>query len=653
MKLFDKDYDISIIIECSTNEAVRLAALDLQRNLRRLSGKSGGFPIKDAYDGYGILIRESAQGEAESYTVTVEAERVLITGSDTLGVIYGIYAFTTRCLKIHPTYRLIDLFPAQKDALYLEEQSFSSLPRAVRFRGWFINDEDLLTELKISGGTRNIDYPFYQNVMDTDVLDMILETALRLEINLVIPSSFVDIANPAEEALVEAVCRRGLYVSQHHVEPMGVSFFGADNYLKKHGYENEAVSFLTNRERMIEIWQYYAKKWAKYGDRVVWQLGLRGKADQAVWKADPTIPDSMKVRGAIITDAIQTQYRLIQEVLGSDQFDSTATLWNEGSILYGTDVLKLPEKTIPVFSDLGVDQMFGEDFFTASQKENRSYGVYYHACFWTRGPHLAEGCNPLKMAYCYNAVAKNEKLCYSILNISNVRPVHLSAVINAKLLNTPASFDALQAMREFDNEIFGECAKEIHALRKKYYTCFADFGEVPLRNTAKDYNFYFRQYDHLPFIRNAATDGQLVYFAKYLLMEKYDPRLPEANEQTQAILEESAKKFADLYEEAKRIEPQLSAVCRTYFNQFFKLQISYMHHLTQWCVACMGLTNKSLSAKERQRQGEIACSALEAILDERKVLESGEWEHWHRGEKKLNIRELLKMTDSTKNGVTG
>ena len=45
MRIFDKEYDIAIILEENTDEAIYLAAKDLQNNLRRLSGKKGGFDI--------------------------------------------------------------------------------------------------------------------------------------------------------------------------------------------------------------------------------------------------------------------------------------------------------------------------------------------------------------------------------------------------------------------------------------------------------------------------------------------------------------------------------------------------------------------------------------------------------------------------------
>lgn len=649
MRLFDKENDISLILEMDASEAVRRAACDLQGNLRRLSGKARGFEVTNTPLTRGIWIKTVGSGTPEAYCVSVEGEKVTIAGSDILGTVFGIYAFATKCLHISPVYRLTDLFPEEQQEWNLAEQRFSSGARPVRFRGWFLNDEDLLTEYKISGGHRNIDYPFYQNVMDESVLDMILETALRLEINLMIPSSFVDIDNPDEEKLVRAVCQRGMYVSQHHVEPMGVSYFAADNYIKKRGYEGEQVSFINNRKRMEEIWRYYAEKWAKYAGHVVWQLGLRGKADVAVWKSDPNVPLSMEARGGIITDAIQTQYDIIRQTLHTDCFYSTATLWNEGSKLYGMGCLKLPGTTIPIFSDCGLDQMFGEDFYSTQHEAGRKYGIYYHAAFWGLGPHLTEGCNPEKMAYCYREAAKNDNLYYSILNISNVRPVHISAMMNARILQSPLSFEACAELQKLDTELFGEAAKQVNEIRRAYYAAFADFGKAPIMTASEAWYFYHHDYGDLPFIRNPATDGQLTQFGKYVLCGKPGPNtgLPYPDGQALQVLQKSAGQFRNLYQKAEEAEKRLSDPVRTYFRQFLKYQIRHMQLLTEWCIACMVMTDESVPIQERKDRGLFACSCLETLLDERKILECGAWQNWHRGEKKVNLSALLALTEQT------
>ena len=644
MIIFEENKDSSISVDREADRAIYLAVRDLQRNLRCISGRSDGFEIVYHNSGGGIYVRTEKSGKDEAYTVSVNDECVIITGSDILGTVFGIYAFATRCLNISPVYRLTDLFPEKKHRLVIEKQSFSSKDRPVRFRGWFLNDEDLLSDFRISGGQRHIDYRFYQNVMDTEVLDMVLETALRLEINLVIPSSFVDIDNPDEEKLVEAVCRRGMYISQHHVEPMGVSYFAADNYMKRNGYENEAVSFITNRDRMIGIWRYYAEKWSEYGDHVIWQLGLRGKADQAVWMSDKSISSSMEDRGAIISDAIRCQYDMICEALGKEDFYSTATLWNEGSELYGKGYLKLPRTTIPVFSDFGLDQMFGEDFYTTRRETDRKYGIYYHAGFWSLGPHLTEGCNPEKMAYCYREAAEKNNLYYSILNISNVRPLHISAIMNARIMSSPMNFSVSDELLKLDREMFGDAAETVNEIRREYYSAFADFGDEPLKRTAAAWNFYYREYGELPFVRNAATDGQLAYFGRYLYNGKNYEKLPEQNGATLSELKRSAEKFSRLYKKAEMAEGCVPQNTLLYFKQFVKYQIKHMQLLTEWCINGMGLMDGRLPVEDRLAQGYAACTCLEEILEERKILELGDWENWHRGEKKHDIIGFLKLT---------
>lgn len=651
MLIFDKNRDIKLVIEANADKAILLAVYDLQKNLRQLSGRLDGFCVTTQNNGCGIIVKTIASDEIEAYTVTVESQRVLITGSDTLGTVFGVYAFATRCLNILPVYRLVDIFPKTTERFEINEQSFSSKPRAVRFRGWFLNDEDLLSDWKPSGGTRNIKYPFYQNVMDTSVLDMILETALRLEINLIIPGSFIDIDNPYEEKLVKASYERGLYVSQHHVEPMGVSYFAADNYLKSHGLQDETVSFITNRERMVEIWRYYVKKWAKYGDKVIWQLGLRGKADQAVWQADPNVPSSMEERGGIIADAINTQFEIVRDILKTDSFYSTATLWNEGSELYGKGYLKLPSNTIPVYADCGIDQMFGNDLYDVALQSDRPFGVYYHIAFWMRGPHLTEGCHPQKQAFSYREASKTNNLCYSILNVSNVRPLHISAILNAKILETPQGFNWENELMKLDLRLFGNKGLQVNELRRQYYDCFADLGETLLKRTAERWHFYYREYENLPFIRNAADDGMLALFGKMLLSKKLTDILPPFNQDTKLELSRSAEAFSRLYAKTEGFEFDIPEDTLLYFRQFFKYQVLHMLKLSEWCVACMELMDETLPIEQRRLSGDIACSKLKTVLDERRILEVNGWENWHRGEKKIDIIELLKLTENIRDEV--
>lgn len=644
MLLFDRSCTIGILVDAAAPEPVRLAAADLQRDLRRLAGRDDGFALlPDGVDAHAIHITTEAGDTPEGYTVRVGEEGVSITGTDTLGTVFGIYAFSTHCLGVLPLHRMIDCFPAARAAMTLAPRTVTSPVRRVRFRGWFLNDEDLLTDFRPGGGRRDIDYPFYENVMHTDVLDMALETALRLEINLVIPSSFVDIANPDEEKLVRAVCRRGLYISQHHVEPMGVSYFAADAYMKRHGAPDEAVSFVRNRARMEEIWRDYAARWAVWGDRVVWQFGLRGKADQSVWKADPSVPMSPAARGAIITDAIAVQHRIVSETLGRTDFPSTATLWMEGAELYGRGHLRIPDQTIVVFSDVGFSQLFGDDFYRVERGAGKHYGVYYHAGFWGEGPHLAEGCDLRKMAFSYREAWAKRSLDYSILNVSNIRPLHIAVWLNARLLADPAGTDSADAADAMLHDLFGDAAEQVKPLFWAYYDTIADLGSAELIDRCRRYEFCYHDYGPLDFPELPVTDGLLRSIGRRILDGRHytvdDARFGE-------VLEASLARWEALSVRMDAAAPTLPADCRRYFAQFLQFETFYMLQMTRWLLACRTM----MQAKDAAARGgacTAACAALTAILEARTILEQDSWAGWHNGEKKINVSGLLALTKQT------
>src|SRR5690606_35932700 len=137
---------------------------------------------------------------------------------------------------------------------------------------------DLLTEWYLDGGQRDIDYPFYSRVVSPKASARVFEALLRLQYNLVIPASFVDIRNPDEARLIDEVTRRGLFVSMHHVEPMGVSGFGFLNYWRDHD-QDVPFSYARHPDKFAIVWEEYARRWAEYPN-VIWQIGLRGIADR-------------------------------------------------------------------------------------------------------------------------------------------------------------------------------------------------------------------------------------------------------------------------------------------------------------------------------------------------------------------------------------
>jgi hypothetical protein len=160
-------------------------------------------------------------------------------------------------------------------------------------------------------------------------MDRVVETVLRLRLNLVIPASFLDLANPPEKALADAVAKRGIYLSQHHVEPVGLSTFTFEKYLEKYNKQGE-FSYIKNPELMEEIWRHYAELWAQY-DYMVWQIGLRGKIDRPVWEEETPTKEERKHYAEFISSALERQRAIILEATGGKAKHFTSTLWMEGA----------------------------------------------------------------------------------------------------------------------------------------------------------------------------------------------------------------------------------------------------------------------------------------------------------------------------------
>lgn len=141
LKLFCGNDTLPIILPADASEAVRLAAEDLQRDLRYLSGQKNGFEILSVpYGGPSITVKTDGEGVSESYTVSVTDRGVTVSGADVLGTVYGIYAFSERVLGFSPTHLWTELMPEVRETMCVQETEIKSPERKVRFRGLFVND---------------------------------------------------------------------------------------------------------------------------------------------------------------------------------------------------------------------------------------------------------------------------------------------------------------------------------------------------------------------------------------------------------------------------------------------------------------------------------------------------------------------------------
>lgn len=625
-----------IFVAAEERESVRFAVQDIMEDIRAVCGDVVCTSDEAEAD---IIVRTEQDrfSHEEEFAYTIKGDKIYFSGANDLGTMWALYTFSEKELGISPMCYFDGFKAIRKKTLCLEDKIETDYPRT-RFRGWFINDEDLLSGFK-NKGERDVDYFFYKKVISHDLMEKIVETALRHRMNLLIPASLLDIENPFEVALLDIIARRGMYISQHHIEPLGVSHYGMRAFMQTNGYNAENISFVSSREGMEAAWRHYVQAWAKY-PRVVWQLGLRGNSDVPVWASDKSVGESDEERGALISDAIFTQYDIIKKASKGEVYTSM-TLWMESAALLGKGVLKVPQDTILVFSDIGASQMFGEDFFAVQREQGRDYGVYYHAGYWNVGPHLAESLLPEKMAYCYTLAHESAVQCYSMLNVANIKEFPFSIGLNSKIV-----FDGVRSVDAYAEEYCNRFPLSVRERLKigiaEYYASFGDIGEEEYRRFCRLNDFHYHGYAELSFPVYALNDGFLCWYIRRPFEDNirfFNPCMKKVFEQGLEHMVQARVAFFDVY---RILDTDGNAALQQAFARGWLYQSIYWTELLH-CgkEVYSALENAKFGdGKAVKKHFASAAEYADKILAARKTYYQGEWAQWFSFDKKLDIPQL-------------
>lgn len=589
----------------------------------------------------------SIKGEWEHYMILTYGEEqpcLIICGSDKRGTMWGIYEFCERFLGVDPLYLWTDQEPVRREHLSIPNTAVTDGPKTYRFRGWFINDEDLLTGWSAQMAAERAG-SFHENY--PPVLEQILETALRLKQNLIIPCSHIDIDDPAQENIVRLVTERGLYISQHHQEPVGVLQTTIDRHLKEKGIE-PVPGYVECPELYEAEWRHSIQKWAKY-EGVIWQLGLRGRGDRPLWYQNAGIPNSMEARGQIISSAIAAQAAIINEVYGGKPFISSSTLWMEGMGLYKGGNLSFPEDTMVIFADFGPNQMWGEGYDTANREETWEYGVYYHVAFWGCGPHMVQGNPPEKIYYNYRKAAEKGDTCYSILNVSNIREFVQGIEYTARITWDMERFRVDKFLTDWCGREYGhESAKRMADIYKQY---FESFYEINHENIEKEMLLMDGMTRRVALKLIGLIEG-----AEFTAEDIQNKKLFDFSSGAEFITcyktasEEGIRKWKKFYHEAYRALSGIKKDRQPFFISHVIVQAELILGLYSWVFHLATAAEIHLSGTEGTKQELFgdqireAMFALEKAVIDRRKAQQGKWQGWYEGDELMNLEEDIEIT---------
>ncbi len=348
------------IHDLSHNAAVRYAAMALRQDLRHKLGLEQGRADRRAAGRIELRIDPSFAGFSgdlfDRHAIEVRPDGVTIVGVDDLGLIHGLYAFSEQWLEADPCRYFTEIVPARVDRVEIPCGTTVSKPYTFRQRGFFFNDEDLLVGFQMEKP---------EHGFSMEVWRSLFELALRMQCTCVIPGTNI----LPDEPQVKLASEMGLYIAQHHAEPLGSAPF--------YWPRGIPFSWSTNRAEMLAYWRKAIERQA--GKKVLWTLNFRGLLDRAFWADDPNIkPDApLELKARIINEVLAAQYELIREVRGEDKPEVFGYLWGELLGLYNAGLLRFPEATTIIHTDDGDACMTG-NLETLVRRSAHPTGVYQH-----------------------------------------------------------------------------------------------------------------------------------------------------------------------------------------------------------------------------------------------------------------------------------
>lgn len=430
---------------------VRRAADALRRDIRMtcLPGDAQGLTI----------ILEKAALPAEQYALCMQGDALILSAGDDLGFVYGLYRISRECLGVQPLWFWNDqpFTPATGHELPADWHA-ASKPCAVRYRGWFINDEVLLLAWSLDGSREK---PW----------EMAFEALLRLGGNLVIPGT-----DKNAHRYRELAADFGLYITHHHAEPLGAQMF-------LRAFPELTPSYAEHPRRFEQLWREAILN--QRAHPTVWNIGFRGQGDRPFWADDPQY-DTPEKRGALMSRLIRRQYDMVQEL--APGMACCTNLYGETMELYQQGLLKLPEDVIKIWADNGYGRMVSRrqgnhnPRVPALPGENASgaHGLYYHASFYDLQAAAQMTMLPNPPSFVrrelQNALAHGVE-DYWIINCSNVKP-HAYTLEFIAALWRDGDADETAFLTDYCTRYFGaENAEKAAACFRSFYDHALSYGE--------------------------------------------------------------------------------------------------------------------------------------------------------------------------------
>ncbi|MDR1587620.1 MAG: glycosyl hydrolase 115 family protein [Treponema sp.] len=393
----------------------------------------------------------------ESWLIEVTPEKMTVCSGGGLGCVYALLYISERFLGVTPFWFWNDQGFTRRSFVPIPPGLYRSPHYAVRFRGWYVNDEVLIENW--AGEPANTEHWL-----------MVFEAMLRCGGNMVIPGTDT---NSRKYRVLAA--DMGLWITHHHSEPLGAQMFAR-------AYPGETPSYTERSALFEQLWEQAVIDQKNY--RVIWGLGFRGQGDYPFWENDSGYATAAR-RGELISAVMNRQYEILKRHL--DNPVCCVNLYGELMELCREGAVTFPPGAIKVWADNGYGRMVSRRQGNhnpripalPSSEDTGPHGIYYHCSFHDlqASNHLTMSPNPAEFL-----AAELEKSLdagageYWIINSGSVKPhVHTLALVSE--LWRAGRIDVSAWRSRYAKTYFGEQKTEVIAgLFAEYAAAAAEYG---------------------------------------------------------------------------------------------------------------------------------------------------------------------------------
>ena len=656
------DPTVTILLRADEADPVRQAVNDVANDFEKVLGRRPKIVGSEADAGpMTIMVGERAKlpeamrpdglTEPESFSLSVKKAdgkagrpetAVVLAGADIRGTIYALYQFSQEYLGVDPMYYWTDHEPVRRARIEVPTNLNEVFPAPVfKFRGFFLNDEDLLTgwapgEKKDKTG------------ISLAVWNKVYETILRLKGNMVVPGTWIFPDDPQ----VGLASKRGLILNQHHAIPLGLN---VARWPKDVPY-----NYTTHPEILERAWKNAVAAYPK-DQEILWSVGLRGLSDVSYDSMDPSVRGNDKALGELISKAIADQMRIVRAVRPDAKF--VTDFWQEGARLVREGYLKIPPEVIPVWADTGYGYLQDNGQVSAGQ------GAYYHVAMMNNRSNQLTEMVPVERIYSeFGRYIKAGATQYMLLNTSDIRPVSMTteAVMDIAWKGISARGDSGSVDATSDEfykrwalEEFGaKAAPAIASMYKEYFKAPAHFsvnGEQPREYGDQLYHTESRQ-----MMLTYMTDSPL--YAIPSQAPKWEPsRILESRPGRPAGKEWLRDATIKEMQQCGDAQPRWDSVWKKAVaaeslvepsrKPFYRAAVLTMIAINRESNHTLFLVSKAIQDADKgdmvqaRKDTAEARSALDEVSQAQAGAEYGKWKYWYRGDWLTGVYRTREMVD--------